>query len=74
MQPPHLVENLEHVKVAIGIELIPRIVTGQRSGNAGRTQLVQEGDAPPTWGAAAAGIPLLHEVNGTYVSTARPVP
>ena len=74
MQHAHLVENLEHVEVAVGVELVSRVVTGQSSGNAGRTQLMQEGDAPPPRGAAAAGISLLHTATRTYVSTAQLVP
>lgn len=55
----HLVEDLQHVKVAIGVKLIPCVVRGDGHRDARSLSFVQQGDAPPARGASSLGVSIL---------------
>lgn len=56
----HLVEDLQHIQVAVGVELVPCVVAGNGHRNCMAAQLVQQGYPPPSWGALPPLIPILH--------------
>lgn len=61
----HLIEDLQHIKVPIGIELVPCVVAGNGHRDGMAAQLMQQGDPPPPWGALPPLIPILHGLTHT---------
>ena len=58
----HLIEDLQHIKVPIGIELVACVVAGNGHRDGMAAQLMQQGDPPPPWGALPPLIPVLHRL------------
>ena len=63
----HLVEDLQHIQVPIGIELVPSVVAGNGYRDCVAAQLVQQGHPPPPWGALAPLIPVLYTLTHTML-------
>lgn len=55
-----LCEHLQHVEVAVLVELVARVVTRERHRHAGGLQLLQRRDAPPPRRPPHAGAAVLH--------------
>lgn len=56
----HLGKHLQHVEVAVGVELVARVVGGQRHRHAARRQLLQRRHAAPPRRAPCRVVTVLH--------------